>query len=249
MSAGNFVEKYFFRERYLFHHFRTFIEKNRQLCQSLSFGITNFIIRGHGVTFYWRLFSIYFCRGCRNYILRDNRIALMKISFFLEHLHFFSTFPEIQPYLFSLLSENLRRLTELHSTCPSELLDGKETFETKSFFVSSGISAKICLENCQKHVGDVLRVRREKFDEKHWKLFFPTVFWTFSQQSLVFCQKVSDRLFRTPFYMSIGTVWRKTIFFEKIKNFQSNSGHSTWNICPSNEIKLAGLSNLDSTCP
>ena len=110
VSAGKFVEKYFFRKRYLFHHFRTFIEKNRQLCQSLSFGITNFIIRGHGVTFYWRLFSIYFCRGCRNYILRDNRIALMKISFFLEHLHFFSTFPEIQPYLFSLLSENLRRV-------------------------------------------------------------------------------------------------------------------------------------------
>ena len=104
VSAGNFVEKYSFRKRFLFHHFRTFIEKNRQLCQTLSFGITNFIIRGHGVTFSWPLFSIYFCRGCRNYSLRDNRIALMKISFFLENLYFLFNISKIwalsfQPFI------------------------------------------------------------------------------------------------------------------------------------------------------
>ena len=126
-------------------------------------------------------------------------------------------------------------MTELQSTCPSELLDGKKNFETKSFFVSSGISAKFFLENCQKPVGDVLRVRRENFDEKQWKHLFPTIFWTSRQTSLVSCQNVSDRLFRTPFYVSMGTVWRKTIFFEKIKNFQSNSVHSKRNLSPYNE--------------
>ena len=196
------------------------------------------------------LFLLNFCRGCRNSILRVKPIALMKIIFFLEILYiFFQHFQKLSLIISAFYRKISGELTELQSTCPSELLDGKKTFETKSFFVSSGTSAKIFLENCQKLVGDVLRVRREKFDEKHWKQFFPTVFWTFSQQSLVFCQKVSDRLFRTPFYMSIGTVWRKTIFFEKIKNFQNNSGHSTRNLCPSNKIKLARLTNVDSTCP
>ena len=119
----------------------------------------------------------------------------------------------------------------------------------KAFSSILEFQRKFFLKNCQKPVGDVLRVPREKFDEEHWRQFFPAVFWTSSQTSLVFCQKVSDRLFRTPFYVSMGTVWRKTIFFEKIKNFQSNSGHLLWNLCHYNEMKLAGLSELDSTCP
>ena len=111
VSAGNFVEKYFFRKRYLFHHFRTFVEKNQQDCQTLSFGKLNFIIHGHGVIFFRPLFLINFCRGSRNSILRVKRIALMKIIFFLEILYiFFSIFlSKVEPYHFSLLSENLRR--------------------------------------------------------------------------------------------------------------------------------------------
>ena len=180
VSAGNFVEKHFFRKRYLFHHFRTFIKKIRQLCQTLSFGKINFILHGHGVTIFWPLFLSNFCRGCRKSILRVKRIALMKIIFFLEILYiFFQYFYQKLSLIISAFYRKISgELTELQSTCPSELLDGKKTFETKSFFVSSGTSAKIFLENCQKLVGDVLRVRREKFDEKHWRQFFPTIFWT-----------------------------------------------------------------------
>ena len=178
--TGNFVEKYFFRKRYLFHHFRTFIEKNRQDCQTLSFGKLNFIIQGHGVIIFRPLFLINFCRGCRNSILRVKPIALMKIIFFLEILYiFFQHFQKLSLIISAFYRKISGELTELQSTCPSELLDGKKTFETKSFFVSSGTSAKIFLENCQKLVGDVLRVRRENFDEKHWRQFFPTIFWTF----------------------------------------------------------------------
>ena len=89
VSAGKFVEKYFFRKRSLFHHFRTFIKKIRQLCQTLSFGKLNFIIHGHGVTIFWPLFLSNFCRGCRNSILRVKRIAGMKNSFFWK-LYIFS---------------------------------------------------------------------------------------------------------------------------------------------------------------
>ena len=89
VSAGNFFEKYFFRKRYLFHHFRTFVEKNRQDCQTLSFGKLNFIIQRHRVIIFRPLFLLNFCRGCRNSILRVKPIALMKIIFFLEILCIF----------------------------------------------------------------------------------------------------------------------------------------------------------------
>ena len=111
VSAGNFFEKYFFRKRYLFHHFRTFIEKNRQDCQTLSFGKLSFIIHRHRLIIFRPLFLLNFCRGCRKCILRVKPIALMKIIFFLEILYiFFSIFlSKVEPYHFSLLSENLRR--------------------------------------------------------------------------------------------------------------------------------------------
>ena len=143
VSAGNFVEKQFFRKRSLYHHFRTFIKKIRQLCQTLSFGKFNFIIHGHGVIFFRPLFLINFCRGSRNSILRVKPIALMKIIFFLEILYiFFQHFQKLSLIISAFYRKISGELTELHSTCPWEHLDGKKTFETKSFFVSSGISVK-----------------------------------------------------------------------------------------------------------
>ena len=88
------------------------------------------------------LFFIKFCRGCRNSILRVKWIALMKISFFLENLYFFQHFQKLSLIISAFYRKISGELTELHSACPSELLDGKKTFETKSFFVSSWISAK-----------------------------------------------------------------------------------------------------------
>ena len=125
VSAGNFVEKYFFRKRYLFHHFRTFVEKNQQDCQTLSFGKLNFIIHGHGVIFFRPLFLINFCRGSRNSILRVKPIALMKIIFFLEILYiFFQHFQKLSLIISAFYQKKLRRV------------------DRTSFYVSMGTSRR-----------------------------------------------------------------------------------------------------------
>ena len=181
VSAGNFVEKHFFRKRYLFHHFRTFIKKIRQLCQTLSFGKINFILHGHGVTIFWPLFLSNFCRGCRKSILRVKRIALMKIIFFLEILYifFFNIFIKswalsFQPFI-GKSPENWQNFSlRVHRNFSTE----RKLSKLKAFSSVLELQRKFFLENCQKLVGDVLRVRREKFDEKHWRQFFPTIFWT-----------------------------------------------------------------------
>ena len=216
-------------EQKFFAIFRKFFRRVVKTAFYLSIG------KVWGKTIFWRTYVYFIFLG---YWAKTFGLVLKKQSQDLSKLHFtyenewfeerkrsekfrlFLIFLHIEQKFFGFFSKKFR------SVCQNCILLAHRKFPAKHFFQESMFSyifrtlnenfsayfSKIFRRSCQNCIILVHRNswRKTKFSEKS---VFSSPFCTLRRRFFAFCQKNFGGAVKFPFYVSIGTFWRKQYFF------------------------------------